>query len=110
MPQAAIFYPSGAHDASSAMLNNMRVYGTVFLILMAVVVFVGVKYVNKFASLFLACVVISILSIYAGAIKSIFDPPEFPWVVFLDWGGVGGIALTTDLEDGIQWKLLKTCA
>ncbi|OXB54268.1 hypothetical protein ASZ78_007308 [Callipepla squamata] len=78
VPQAAIFYPSGAHDASSAMLNNMRVYGTVFLILMAVVVFVGVKYVNKFASLFLACVVISILSIYAGAIKSIFDPPEFP--------------------------------
>ncbi|XP_026712760.1 solute carrier family 12 member 4 [Athene cunicularia] len=78
VPQAAIFHPSGAHDASSAMLNNMRVYGTVFLILMAVVVFVGVKYVNKFASLFLACVVISILSIYAGAIKSIFDPPEFP--------------------------------
>uniref|UniRef100_A0A8B9QDV9 Solute carrier family 12 member 4 n=1 Tax=Apteryx owenii TaxID=8824 RepID=A0A8B9QDV9_APTOW len=78
VPQAAIFHPSGAHDASSAMLNNMRVYGTVFLLLMAVVVFVGVKYVNKFASLFLACVVISILSIYAGAIKSIFDPPEFP--------------------------------
>ncbi|PKU31719.1 solute carrier family 12 member hypothetical protein [Limosa lapponica baueri] len=78
VPQAAIFHPSGAHDASSAMLNNMRVYGTLFLILMAVVVFVGVKYVNKFASLFLACVVISILSIYAGAIKSIFDPPEFP--------------------------------
>ncbi|RMC09108.1 hypothetical protein DUI87_14114 [Hirundo rustica rustica] len=78
VPQAAIFHPSGAHDASSAMLNNMRVYGTVFLILMAVVVFVGVKYVNKFASLFLACVVISILSIYAGAIKSIFDPPAFP--------------------------------
>lgn len=78
VPQAAIFHPSDAHDASSAMLNNMRVYGTVFLILMAVVVFVGVKYVNKFASLFLACVVISILSIYAGAIKSIFDPPEFP--------------------------------
>ncbi|KAM4639452.1 solute carrier family 12 member 4 isoform 5-T8 [Amazona ochrocephala] len=78
VPQAAIFHPSGAHDASSTMLNNMRVYGTVFLILMAVVVFVGVKYVNKFASLFLACVVISILSIYAGAIKSIFDPPAFP--------------------------------
>uniref|UniRef100_A0A7M4E3N2 Solute carrier family 12 member 4 n=1 Tax=Crocodylus porosus TaxID=8502 RepID=A0A7M4E3N2_CROPO len=77
-PQAAIFHPTGAHDASSATLNNMRVYGTIFLILMAVVVFVGVKYVNKFASLFLACVIISILSIYAGAIKSIFDPPEFP--------------------------------
>ena len=77
-PPAAIFYPSGTHDMSSATLNNMRVYGTIFLTLMTLVVFVGVKYVNKFASLFLACVIISILSIYAGGIKSIFDPPVFP--------------------------------
>ncbi|XP_029388610.1 solute carrier family 12 member 4 [Mus pahari] len=77
-PPAAIFYPSGPHDMSSATLNNMRVYGTIFLTLMTLVVFVGVKYVNKFASLFLACVIISILSIYAGGIKSIFDPPVFP--------------------------------
>ncbi|KAG8143958.1 hypothetical protein E2320_001090 [Naja naja] len=65
-PQAAIFHSTGAHDTSSATLNNMRVYGTLFLTFMALVVFVGVKYVNKFASLFLACVIISILSIYAG--------------------------------------------
>ncbi|XP_034495102.1 solute carrier family 12 member 4 isoform X2 [Ailuropoda melanoleuca] len=77
-PPAAIFYPTGAHDTSSATLNNMRVYGTIFLTFMTLVVFVGVKYVNKFASLFLACVIISILSIYAGGIKSIFDPPVFP--------------------------------
>uniref|UniRef100_A0A671W088 Solute carrier family 12 member 4 n=1 Tax=Sparus aurata TaxID=8175 RepID=A0A671W088_SPAAU len=61
-----------------AMLNNMRVYGTICLSLMAVVVFVGVKYVNKLASLFLACVIISIVSIYAGALKSMTHPPEFP--------------------------------
>uniref|UniRef100_A0A4W5JMP5 Solute carrier family 12 member 4 n=1 Tax=Hucho hucho TaxID=62062 RepID=A0A4W5JMP5_9TELE len=60
-----------------AILNNMRVYGTICLSLMAVVVFVGVKYVNKLASLFLACVIISIVSIYAGAIKSVFQPPDF---------------------------------
>lgn len=77
-PPAAIFHPSGTHDVSSATLNNMRVYGTIFLTFMTLVVFVGVKYVNKFASLFLACVIISILSIYAGGIKSIFDPPVFP--------------------------------
>ncbi|XP_026527859.1 solute carrier family 12 member 4 [Notechis scutatus] len=77
-PQAAIFHSAGAHDTSSATLNNMRVYGTLFLTFMALVVFVGVKYVNKFASLFLACVIISILSIYAGSIKSIFSPPYFP--------------------------------
>ncbi|KPP61132.1 hypothetical protein Z043_120808 [Scleropages formosus] len=78
IPAAAIFRPSDAHGGDSAMLNNMRVYGTICLSLMALVVFVGVRYVNKFASLFLACVIISIVSIYAGAIKSIFHPPEFP--------------------------------
>ncbi|XP_029464439.1 solute carrier family 12 member 4 isoform X2 [Rhinatrema bivittatum] len=77
-PAAAIFHSANVHDESSATLNNMRVYGTIFLTFMAIIVFVGVKYVNKFASLFLACVIISILSIYAGAIKSIFDPPTFP--------------------------------
>uniref|UniRef100_A0A6Q2YAJ4 Solute carrier family 12 member 4 n=1 Tax=Esox lucius TaxID=8010 RepID=A0A6Q2YAJ4_ESOLU len=65
------------NSSALAILNNMRVYGTICLSLMAVVVFVGVKYVNKLASLFLACVIISIISIYAGAIKSIFQPPNF---------------------------------
>ncbi|KAJ8407879.1 hypothetical protein AAFF_G00269230 [Aldrovandia affinis] len=78
VPQAAIFHTSGPNGGDGAMLNNMRVYGTIFLSLMALVVFVGVKYVNKLASLFLACVIISIVSIYAGAVKSIFHPPEFP--------------------------------
>ncbi|KAM6980129.1 solute carrier family 12 member 4 [Aplochiton taeniatus] len=77
VPQAAIFHATNQHGGDSAMLNNMRVYGTICLSLMAVVVFVGVKYVNKLASLFLACVIISIVSIYAGAVKSIFHPPEF---------------------------------
>ena len=56
------------------MLNNMRVYGTCVLTCMATVVFVGVKYVNKLALVFLACVVLSILAIYAGVIKTAFDP------------------------------------
>jgi amino acid transporter len=78
LPQAAIFHASGPHGGDSAMLNNMRVYGTLCLSLMALVVFVGVKYVNKLALVFLACVVLSILAIYAGVIKTAFDPPDFP--------------------------------
>ncbi|KAM9301871.1 solute carrier family 12 member 4 [Gastrophryne carolinensis] len=78
VPSASIFKSPNPHEDSSGKMNNMRVYGTIFLFLMAFVVFVGVKYVNKFASLFLACVILSILSIYAGSIKSIFDPPWFP--------------------------------
>ncbi|XP_076846847.1 solute carrier family 12 member 6 [Brachyhypopomus gauderio] len=74
-PGAAIFENNGE---SAAMLNNMRVYGSIFLLLMSLLVFVGVKYVNKLASVFLACVIVSILSIYTGALVSAFSPPSFP--------------------------------
>lgn len=77
-PGMAIFKGEEASEEAAAMLNNMRVYGTCVLTCMALVVFVGVKYVNKFALVFLACVILSILSIYAGVIKSAFDPPNFP--------------------------------
>uniref|UniRef100_A0A671QA50 Solute carrier family 12 member 7-like n=1 Tax=Sinocyclocheilus anshuiensis TaxID=1608454 RepID=A0A671QA50_9TELE len=62
VPSAAIFKAEKAEEAD-ALLNNMRVYGTCCLTLMALVVFVGVKYVNKLALVFLACVVLSILAI-----------------------------------------------
>ncbi|KAK3528065.1 hypothetical protein QTP86_020226 [Hemibagrus guttatus] len=93
VPQAAIFHVTDVHADNSFMLNNMRVYGSICLGLMAVVVFVGVKYVNKFASLFLTCVIISIVSIYAGAVKSIFQPPEFPICM------LGNRTLARDLFD-----------
>ncbi|KAM9718246.1 solute carrier family 12 member 6 isoform 2-T3 [Menidia menidia] len=73
VPAAAIF-----DGDSAARLNNMRVYGSICLLLMSVLVFVGVKYVNKLASIFLACVIVSIVSIYAGALVSAFHPPHFP--------------------------------
>ncbi|KAM4557060.1 solute carrier family 12 member 7-like [Fundulus diaphanus] len=57
--------------------DNIRVYGTCCLLLMALVVFVGVKYVNKLALVFLSCVVLSIMATYAGAIKTLIEPPEF---------------------------------
>uniref|UniRef100_A0AAQ4NME3 Solute carrier family 12 member 7b n=1 Tax=Gasterosteus aculeatus aculeatus TaxID=481459 RepID=A0AAQ4NME3_GASAC len=78
VPKAAIFVAEKKEDEVNALLNNMRVYGTCCLALMSVVVFVGVKYVNKLALVFLACVILSILSIYAGVIKTIFEPPDFP--------------------------------
>ncbi|KAM6900624.1 solute carrier family 12 member 7 [Xenentodon cancila] len=78
VPKAAIFVAERKEDEADALLNNMRVYGTCCLTLMAIVVFVGVKYVNKLALVFLACVILSILAIYAGVIKTIFEPPDFP--------------------------------
>uniref|UniRef100_UPI0037E96654 solute carrier family 12 member 7-like isoform X2 n=1 Tax=Semicossyphus pulcher TaxID=241346 RepID=UPI0037E96654 len=73
VPTATVF----KEGEDAAMLNNMRVCGTCCLLLMALVVFVGVKYVNKLALVFLACVVLSIMATYAGVIKSVIDPPEF---------------------------------
>ncbi|XP_072232966.1 solute carrier family 12 member 6-like isoform X2 [Leuresthes tenuis] len=73
VPEAAIFTDGGA-----AMLNNMRVYGSICLLLMSLLVFVGVKYVNKLASIFLACVIVSIVSIYVGGLVSAFHKPHFP--------------------------------
>ncbi|XP_069814678.1 solute carrier family 12 member 7 isoform X2 [Dendropsophus ebraccatus] len=75
-PNAAIFPIE--QDDPQAMLNNMRIYGTCIIAMMAIVVFVGVKYVNKLALVFLACVILSIMAIYAGVIKSAFEPPDFP--------------------------------
>lgn len=82
LPKAAIFVAERKEDETAALLNNMRVYGSCCLAMMAVVVFVGVKYVNKLALVFLACVILSILAIYAGVIKTMFEPPDFPWVQF----------------------------
>uniref|UniRef100_A0A671WJ39 Solute carrier family 12 member 7a n=1 Tax=Sparus aurata TaxID=8175 RepID=A0A671WJ39_SPAAU len=73
VPTAIVFN----EDDGGAMPNNMRVYGTCCLLLMALVVFVGVKYVNKLALVFLACVVLSIMATYAGVIKTLIEPPEF---------------------------------
>ncbi|XP_056091443.1 solute carrier family 12 member 7 isoform X2 [Rhinichthys klamathensis goyatoka] len=73
MPTANVFKA----QESYWMQNNMRIYGTCCLAIMTLVVFVGVKYVNKLALIFLSCVVLSIMAIYAGVIQSAIKPPNF---------------------------------
>ncbi|XP_056606360.1 solute carrier family 12 member 5 isoform X2 [Triplophysa dalaica] len=105
VPQAAIFKMEGLEgpDAEAAMLNNMRVYGTLVLSFMAILVFVGVKYVNKLALIFLACVICSILAVYAGVIKTAFEPPVFPVCVLgnrtLVWKGFDVCAKVMESEN-----------
>lgn len=57
--------------------NNMRLYGTCCLVIMTLVVFVGVRYVNKLSLVFLSCVVLSILAIYAGVIQTTIKENDF---------------------------------
>ncbi|KAJ8358601.1 hypothetical protein SKAU_G00151260 [Synaphobranchus kaupii] len=106
VPQAAIFKLEGLEgpEVEAALLNNMRVYGTCVLSLMVLVVFVGVKYVNKLALVFLACVILSILAVYGGVIKTAFDPPDFPICILgnrtLVWKGFDVCAKVLERENG----------
>lgn len=62
--------------------QNFRIYGTLLLILLGFFVFIGIKFVSKIAPVSLACVLISVLSIYVGVIKSSFSPPDMKICVF----------------------------
>jgi potassium/chloride transporter 4/5/6 len=105
-PKAAIFPLEGLEgpEAEAALLNNMRVYGTILLSFMATVVFVGVKYVNKLALVFLACVILSILAVFAGVIKTGIDAPDFPVCLLgnrtLVWKGFNVCAKTIETANG----------
>ncbi|KAK2901028.1 hypothetical protein Q8A67_009143 [Cirrhinus molitorella] len=74
MPNAAVFREMT--EQPTGMQNDMRIYGTCCLAIMTLVVFVGVKYVNKLALVFLSCVMLSIMAIYAGVIQSAIRPPN----------------------------------
>ena len=65
----------------SIMYNNFRVYGTGLLIVMGTIVFVGVKFVNKFASVALACVILSIVAVYVGLFYNIYGNESLKYIV-----------------------------
>ena len=63
-------------DDEAMMLNNYRIYGTILLLMMSTLVFIGVKYVNKAAFFLLVIVLLSICSIFAGLARTLaFEQP-----------------------------------
>lgn len=68
-PSISIFGDFTKNQA--AMYNNFRVYGSGLLLVMGTIVFIGVKFVNKFATLALACVIFSIVAVYVGIFVNI---------------------------------------
>lgn len=56
--------------------NNYRLYGTGFMIVITLIVGFGVKFVSFFAPVSLACVIVSILSIFVGAFISSLKPKD----------------------------------
>ncbi|KAK7498877.1 hypothetical protein BaRGS_00009969 [Batillaria attramentaria] len=61
-----VVYMAPQLDLFGEVTNSFRLYGTVVLILLSIIVFIGVAFVSKFAAMSLACVIISIICIYIG--------------------------------------------
>nr|CAD7460580.1 unnamed protein product [Timema tahoe] len=66
---------------ANIMYNNFRVYGTGVLMVMGTIVFLGVKFVNKFATVALACVLLSILAVYVGIFYNFYGSDKLPMCV-----------------------------
>uniref|UniRef100_A0A914HTG4 Uncharacterized protein n=1 Tax=Globodera rostochiensis TaxID=31243 RepID=A0A914HTG4_GLORO len=66
------------------MSNNMRVYGTILLIIEFFIVAMGVRFVQLLAPVSLCCVVVSILACYAGGIEKTLLPESGQRVCMFD--------------------------
>lgn len=74
-PAMALF---GDFEADKDILyHNIRIYGTLFLAVIGFLVFVGVKFVSKFAPVALLCVLLSIGSIYLGIFINYAGLPQY---------------------------------
>ncbi|ODM89739.1 Solute carrier family 12 member 6 [Orchesella cincta] len=71
----------GDVDVPENMYNNYRVFGTALLLVLGLVVYFGVKLVNKFAAVALACVICSILAIYIGLFVNFNGNEQLPMCV-----------------------------
>ncbi|XP_017482025.1 PREDICTED: solute carrier family 12 member 5-like [Rhagoletis zephyria] len=92
-PEIALF---GDFEADKDILyHNIRVYGTIFLIIIGILVFIGVKFVSKFAPIALICVLISIFSIYLG--------------IFINYNGVNKYKICTIGDRVLSNKNNITC-
>jgi len=73
-PELAIF-----GDVHHDPWNNFRLYGTVVMLVLTLIVAVGVKFVQMFAPISLACVIISFLSIIIGACLATAESTSLWW-------------------------------
>lgn len=65
---------SGDINNSVDFFTNVRFYGTIWLLILSLFVFIGVRFVSKIGPFALVCVLISISAVFIGIIKSAFIP------------------------------------
>ncbi|GFY59242.1 solute carrier family 12 member 6 [Trichonephila inaurata madagascariensis] len=56
--------------------NNYRTYGTILLVLVGIMVYIGVAFVSKLAPIALLCVIISIICVYVGVFVNMDGKPD----------------------------------
>lgn len=91
---------------ANIMYNNFRVYGTILLLIMGMIVFVGVKFVNKFATVALACVIFSIIAVYVGLFVN-FNGNESLKLCLLGRRLLKDINVLTDCNKNVSGPLHK---
>ncbi|KAH0949118.1 hypothetical protein HN011_009988, partial [Eciton burchellii] len=91
---------------ANIMYNNFRVYGTGLLMVMGMIVFVGVKFVNKFATVALACVIFSIIAVYVGLFVN-FNGNESLKLCLLGRRLLKDINILTDCNKNVSGALHK---
>lgn len=81
-PSATLF---GEISDDEVKFNNFRIYGTGLLLVMGTIVFVGVKFVNKFAAVALACVLLSIIAVYVGIFTNFHGNDKLQLVFYINF-------------------------
>ena len=72
----------GDIEVPSDAFHNFRIYGSVLLVIIGCIVCIGIKFVSKIAPVSLIAVLVSVICIYVGIIKSAFAPPDLEICVF----------------------------
>ncbi|CAI5441879.1 unnamed protein product [Caenorhabditis angaria] len=70
-PEMAIGGSEALHDTElfGTLYNNLRLYGTIFLIIQALIVAMGVKFVQLLAPVSLMCVILAVFACIAGGVE-----------------------------------------
>ncbi|KAG8200488.1 hypothetical protein JTE90_000568 [Oedothorax gibbosus] len=63
-PQLSLY--GDFRDDQEIMYHNFRTYGTILLVLVGIMVYIGVAFVSKLAPIALVCVILSIIGVYVG--------------------------------------------
>ncbi|KFM79936.1 Solute carrier family 12 member 6, partial [Stegodyphus mimosarum] len=68
-PQMSLY--GDFREDNEIMYHNFRTYGTILLILVGIMVYIGVAFVSKLAPIALLCVIISIICVYIGVFTNL---------------------------------------